>query len=698
MINNTNEPGEQPLESWKEIAVYLKRDVRTVIRWEKREGLPVHRQMHQARSSVYAYPSELEAWKIDREPGLTAAPVITPWRRATSGFAIAAAMLLALLTMGSGPFRSPSAAAAEPPDGVINREVWTLPDMGNVEGSPSPDGKFLSFTDWETGDLAIHDLETGTNRRLTNKGPWDKSKAFALFSRWSPDGKQIAYDWYDGVHKGMDLHVIALEGGTPRVLVDYKNEEWMQTYDWSPDGRQVLIFVEKKDGTCQIVLVSAADGTTRIVKTFKGHRRFPQTMRFSRDGKYIAYDQLQAENAAEYDIFLISADGGQEIPLVRHPADDRLLGWPPDGKGILFASDRTGSLDMWFLPVSGGNAQAAPELIKEGVEKIVPLGFTQSGSFYYAQGQWALDVYVAKMDPESGNILASPEIAIKRFEGRNSWPAYSADGKYLAYVTSRSRTFQSAIKPNIICIRSLETGKDREFTTKFKRLAGTKWSPDGRYLYLAAWDDQGMGIYQFNTQDGEATMMVRAELPASLNFHAVSPDGNFLLYERQDKPKEPFRILSRNLKTGEEKLLYAGESRVTYSISPDGRWLALINMDKKKVLQVMPTGGGEPKVLMRFEEERGYMGFIEWSADGKSILFLRLQPAKDKRQPEQFALWQIPTEGGKPQELNLVMSYFESLSVHPDGQHLAFDSFGVTRKSPSVWAMENFLPKTVASK
>jgi tetratricopeptide (TPR) repeat protein len=50
------------LESWKEIAAYLKRGLRTVQRWEKQEGLPVHRLQHDKASTVYAYKAELDAW------------------------------------------------------------------------------------------------------------------------------------------------------------------------------------------------------------------------------------------------------------------------------------------------------------------------------------------------------------------------------------------------------------------------------------------------------------------------------------------------------------------------------------------------------------------------------------------------------------------------------------------------------------
>src|SRR6267154_5736148 len=60
-------PSENRLDSWKEIAAYLHRDVKTVQRWEKREGMPVHRHLHDRIGSVYAFSSELDAWVQSRK-------------------------------------------------------------------------------------------------------------------------------------------------------------------------------------------------------------------------------------------------------------------------------------------------------------------------------------------------------------------------------------------------------------------------------------------------------------------------------------------------------------------------------------------------------------------------------------------------------------------------------------------------------
>ncbi|MBI3404776.1 MAG: tetratricopeptide repeat protein [Acidobacteria bacterium] len=71
---NSETGSNDRLESWKEVSAYLKREVRTVQRWEKNEGLPIHRLQHEKLGSVYAYKSELDAWWKDRKPRLEQQP------------------------------------------------------------------------------------------------------------------------------------------------------------------------------------------------------------------------------------------------------------------------------------------------------------------------------------------------------------------------------------------------------------------------------------------------------------------------------------------------------------------------------------------------------------------------------------------------------------------------------------------------
>lgn len=78
------------LDSWKEIAAYLDRDVRTVQRWETREGLPVHRLEHRKRGTVYAFRSEIESWRGQRS---TAPRATLPGGRRLAAAAASAALL-----------------------------------------------------------------------------------------------------------------------------------------------------------------------------------------------------------------------------------------------------------------------------------------------------------------------------------------------------------------------------------------------------------------------------------------------------------------------------------------------------------------------------------------------------------------------------------------------------------------------------
>jgi Tol biopolymer transport system component len=350
-------------------------------------------------------------------------------------------------------------AASKAASGPTVRQVWAGPDADGM-GQPSPDGRFLSFVDWDTGDLAIRDLTTGENRRLTNKGSYLQSKEEAGESIFSPDGKRLAYLWINK-DAPYDLRLIGVDGSGLRVLYKSKSYSWPQ--DWSSDGKYIVVEAVQ-ERSHQIILISVADGSARVLKTLPSFspRIFPTgKMMFSPDGRYIVYSARSREGAEERDIFLLSADGSLEVPLVQHPADDYVLGWVPDGKQILFASNRIGSTSIWAVPVAEGKAQGPIKLIRRDLERVWPQGFTRNGSFYFHPiADRMSDVYTAKLDSTTGKLLLPPKVVSQRYTGfLNRLPKWSPDGKQLAYLSVEQK--KNAPPSRTISLLSPDTGQER---------------------------------------------------------------------------------------------------------------------------------------------------------------------------------------------------------------------------------------------
>jgi len=566
---------------------------------------------------------------------------------------------------------------------IAIRRIWSGPGV-DLGGAPSPDGRYLSYVDWDTGDLAVYEIASGTKRRLTNKGSWDESNEFAQFSHFSPDGRQIVYDWYNK-DDFIELRIVGLDGSKPRIL--HRNEQvtWAQIYDWSPDGKQILACFDNKEGLEQIVLVSVVDGSVSVLKTLN---KYPQKMSFSPDGRYIVYDFPEKEDSPERDISLLLIDGSREIPLIEHPADDRVLGWTPDCRHVLFTSDRSGSPCVWLIAIADGMAVGIPKLVKPDIgQKFIPMGFTKDDCFYYGCGGVGVsDVYTARLDPETGKVLIPPKKEIQRFEGHNFTPDYSPDGKYLAYVSNRGRRF-------FLCIRSLETGHERELPSKFKSIIGPRWSPDGRSILLACrdFDSNRYGHYQVDTQTGTFTVILPPSEGFRFSAHEWCHDGESYFLGRSSREDEISQIMLREIKTGTEKEIYRMTDLVRFRLagSPDGKWLAFINYAKQGALRIIPVAGGELRDLYKCEQNKEQLMMLRWSADGKYIFFV-IREIKQKK----LRLWRIPIEGGEPLEIELETNLID-LSVHPDGQHIAFGAW--KRQPAEVWVMENFLPAAVAA-
>jgi Tol biopolymer transport system component len=578
------------------------------------------------------------------------------------------------------------------------RQVWAGP-LVDILGAVSPDGRYLSFVDWMTGDLAIRELATGTNRRLTNKGPWTQSPEFALFSKWSPDSRRIVYQWYNK-DEIFELRVFDIENSTARTLYQVrKKDEYAQAFDWSPDGKSILAALyglrdSSVEAFTQLCLISVADGSVTVLKTrFEGRDAdAPWGFAFSPDGKYIAYDIPRKDKASDRrDIFLLSTDGSTVTPLIEHPAADTVFDWAPDGKGLLFVSDRTGAGDLWFVNVADGKAQGSPQLVKPGIGMATPMGITRQGALFCGFQGGATDVYEVGIDPQTGKILSPAKKAVLLYEGHNAYPDYSPDGKLLAYISTQSLM---TIQPRrFLGILSLETGQTRELHPDLVTFGFPRWAPDGLTISVEGTGKDGReGIFRVDAQSGDIVPIVLINKGTSIYSHRWSKNGKAVFYSTGDRAGKTGSIFIHNFETGQEdRIAGAPPSAQFFDISPDGKWLALLNRDNQRVVSIMPTSGGEPREIYRFEQGGNYVITPAWSADGRYVYFSKLQ--KPQGQGNIWDVYRISAETGEAQKIDLSMAQLRHYSLHPDGRRLAFSSMGANPEQSQVWVMENFLPK-----
>ncbi len=382
--------------------------------------------------------------------------------------------------------------AAEP----AIRVIWDAPGA-NVLGAPTLDGKLVTCVDPESGNLAVLETATGKLRRLTEKGPAAAGE-FAYFSVPSRDGGQVAYAWFN--EKGFyELRVTSTTGGqsAPRVL--FRNEEvgFVQPTSWSPDGKSILTLFFRKDNVSQIALVGAGDGSVRVLKSLNWV--YPKRMDISPDGRWIAYDSFAGDKPGPRDIYLLAMDGSAENKLTDTTADDLFPVWSPDGREVFFASDRSGTMDAWAVRVEGGRAAGEPRVVRKDLKQFLPMGVTARGDLFFGLRTGSTDIALIELDDAPG---AEPRRIDTRTPGRNLAPAWSSDGKYLAYLSRRGAE-NFGLQSRTIVVRDLGNGLERDVPARLAHIENLRWSPDSEWLLAPGSDGKGrLGLFRVRVKDG----------------------------------------------------------------------------------------------------------------------------------------------------------------------------------------------------
>lgn len=562
-----------------------------------------------------------------------------------------------------------------------DRAVWTGRDV-DLFGTVSPDGRFLTYVDWQgkTANLVLRDLEAGTNRFLTSSVSYDSG--FAEWSAISRDGEQVAYSWTE--NRGSNqVRLASLKGhGVPtsrRVMQGEVNGH-IRPFDWSPDARWLAVEVEREDRSSQIGLLAVQDGSLRVLKSVDW--RGVGKMVFSPDGLYVAYDLATTDTGKHSQVFVMAIDGSRETAVVSDQTKNHVMGWSPDGY-LVFASDRSGALALWAVPVQDGRRTAEPTLVKENLGSSWSLGLTPAGTLYVWKYASARYVRVAPIDLDGRSPLDASTSTFQRFIESRGRPDWSADGRYLVYIDCGP----PGGGPCTLAVRSTDTGSVREVPHRLGYLGFPRLAPDGHAIVTEGRDLKGRnGIYLIDTQTGDITLIMPRAQTSPARLLDWSSDGKSIYLQRSIDSHVV--ITRRDLGSSQEMETFRTSlpGAGTLIISPDGRFVGTITTDT--ALVVVPIAGGAPRPLMRVTAPNVLDWRFQWTPDSQAVIVQKMSAAGGRGE-----LWRVPLTG-PARKLDVDTSHwFEGghFQLHPDGRQIAFVA-AAGESGAEVWALENFLP------
>ena len=465
--------------------------------------------------------------------------------------------------------------------------------------------------------------------------------------------------------------------------------------DISPDGSLIAVTLVRKDRSKQIGLVTGGSGSLRVLKSVDW--RGPTRMFFSPNGRDLAYDLPANDTSNQRDVFVLALDGSREVAVVPHPANDAVMGWSPDGKHLLFASDRRGgAMGLWVQAIEGHSPRGTPALVMEGINSAFSPGRHEfwcvvsgedrgrPGHFRGADrsGDWQANWSTGEACPELHRHESGTGVFTRR--------------EALAYVSWRNNNPIFG-DPRVLAIRSLDTGETRELRPNLVYFDQVSWAPDGRAFVTGGTDPKGRnGIFRIDARTGDVTPIVQLPLGFERSFPQWSPGGNHIYHRvplNDDAISEDVAFIERTVVSGAEREVARGAFGAI-SLSPDGRWIAAQKTDpatKSEALALIPIGGGETRELFRARQpERivNQLSGIPWTPDSRNVLLRRRSVAGS------VELWLVPIADAAARKLDVDVTRWATgnrglISLSPDGRHIAFLS---GQQISEVWVLENFLP------
>ena len=503
----------------------------------------------------------------------------------------------------------------------------------------SPDGRrvaFVSDRDGSEGNVFVLELGTGEITQLSHE-PW------AGRPEWSPDGVAIAYLARETAQAEETLvRRLVVAGGEPETLSPEPRAFDLVFY--LPDRRLAWTVIESVAGSSTVTKIEVRDptGTSRILRTVAG-RSLGVVASSAGDALYLRREiSLPGPDEVEL-VFLPLPDGAERTVLpAKVDEDDYLRFAVARDNQSLYLGDQG---RLWNVALSGGARQPIAfraRVQMEVQDPIPPPTWTPS-----TLGSSALprSILSPRLSPDGKTLIFGAAgylwqqpldggPAQRLFEGSalESGPAYSPDGRYLAFLRGELE--------ERLTVFDFESRTTRTLDAAGRYWRSLSWTPDGTRLLFRR---SPSGVVAVNISDGEAEELVDLAQMRARRPH-LSADGETLYFTagNADLIETLYRVPLRG-DALVQRVTQLARSMRDGLVSPDGRWLAF---RRNTEIWVVPLGT-EPVTdqdVRRLSPE-GERTFA-FTPDGSALIY-----SSGNR------VWRHPLRGGEPEEIPIRLEF-----------------------------------------
>jgi Tol biopolymer transport system component len=450
--------------------------------------------------------------------------------------------------------------------------IYLIPSLGGAErkvgdasiinyGSSldwSTDGKFLAVVDRATSSepyrIFLLSIETGEKQVLTSppmKYNGDGNPAF------SPDGRTLAFIRIGSMGVS-EVHVLPLSETEPRRLT-FENATIIGLA-WTNEGNEI-VFRLTREGSTTLWRISVSGGTPEPISQI-GEEAIEPTI--ARRGNRLAYTRRMMDSNIWSIRVTESRDvSNSPVKLISSTRTDTNPQFSPDGKRIVFTSDRSGSSEVWICDNEGFNSR---QLTFFGAQLGSPRWSPDSRYIAFdSRHEGQAEIYVVSAEggkPRRLTAAASDDVA----------PSWSRDGQWIYFGSNRSEDWQVWKVPS--------EGGEAVRITRQGGFAAFE-SPDGKFVYYAKSRDVPGPLWRTPTDAGEEIPIPGFNKAARWGQWAVLENGvYFVNAERTILPTIEFFSFA----TGRVTQITTLEKRVfggpNLAVSPDGEWILYAQVDR----------------------------------------------------------------------------------------------------------------------